>query len=235
MSWVGIADNKFDVFKFESVRLIWRICFREERLFYDNLFLHDMVRCLKFLLPLCFIGIATVQSVHAALHSVNAAQESFARVWGTVRYFSPNPYTQEWSEDEWFTVCLYLFERLPEDGDPQMMLELLRPLAPNASISASPDDERRGIVGDMTDYRYRQHHGGGKAEIHPMARMLYKEYRHYEPFYSELVVCDDTPNTSQAGIAYAYEVSDGLYLHLPVAERIATKSSKQVWGMSEEI
>ncbi len=186
-----------------------------------------MVRCLKFLLPLCFIGIATAQSVHAGPVAVNAVQESFARAWGLVRYFSPNPYTQEWNEDEWFTVCLYLFERLPEDGDPQRMLELLRPLAPNASISASPDDERRSIVGDKADYRYRQHHGGGKVVIPGIARMLYKEYRHYEPFYSELVVCDDTPNTPQAGTAYAYEVFEGLYLHLPVAEREDVFSEKE--------
>ena len=35
----------------------------------------------------------------------------FARTYGIVRYFSPNPYTQDWSESDWMKVCALLADR----------------------------------------------------------------------------------------------------------------------------
>ncbi len=42
--------------------------------------------------------------IYASISNVMAADVShcveFARVYGIVRYFSPNPYTQKWSESD---------------------------------------------------------------------------------------------------------------------------------------
>lgn len=68
--------------------------------------------------------------LYACMNQVQAADDSryieFARTYGIVRYFSPNPYTQDWSESDWMKVCALLANRI----ETQPLDEVFRPLLP---------------------------------------------------------------------------------------------------------
>lgn len=152
---------------------------------------------------------------------------AFARTYGIVRYYSPNPYTSDWSEEDWLAVCLYFVNRLSETGDLQQIMADMAVLAPNATLTAEPQAGQGPLTGVPEEYYYKEHTGGGKIEIPKVVRMLYKEYRDYDPFYITLRACDGTPDTPQAGMVYSYPVADGFYLNLPHAERQDAFSKKE--------
>ncbi len=152
---------------------------------------------------------------------------AFARTYGIVRYYSPNPYTSDWSEEDWFAVCLHFVNRLSETGDLQQVMADMAVLAPNATLTAEPQAGQGPLTGVPEEYYYKEHTGGGKIEIPKVVRMLYKEYRDYDPFYITLRACDGTPDTPQAGRVYSYPVADGFYLNLPHAERQDAFSKKE--------
>ena len=53
----------------------------------------------------------------------------FAKTYGIVRYFSPNPYTKDWSESDWMKVCALLANRI----ETQSMDSVFKPLCPSLS------------------------------------------------------------------------------------------------------
>lgn len=56
----------------------------------------------------------------------------FARVYGIVRYFSPNPYTKDWSESDWMKVCALLANR----AETQSIDSVFKSLSPSLSFSS---------------------------------------------------------------------------------------------------
>lgn len=81
------------------------------------------------LLLLCIGAYANPSKAENVSHDVE-----FARAYGIIRYFSPNPHTQNWSENDWMKVCALLVQR----AERQPLEEVFRPLAPSAIISATP-------------------------------------------------------------------------------------------------
>ena len=75
--------------------------------------------------------------IYASINNVMAADVShyveFARVYGIVRYFSPNPYTQKWSESDWTKVCALLANR----AETQSLEAVFKPLAPQTVLKVS--------------------------------------------------------------------------------------------------
>ena len=66
---------------------------------------------------------------------------AFARTYGIVRYFSPNPYTRNWSESDWMKVCALLANR----AETQPLEEVFKPLAPTLLLSTReslPEEEK---------------------------------------------------------------------------------------------
>lgn len=68
----------------------------------------------------------------------------FARAYGVVRYFSPNPYTEKWSESDWMKVCTLLASRI----DTQPLEQVFRPLAPTLVFSEEPTPPRSADTPD---------------------------------------------------------------------------------------
>ena len=68
----------------------------------------------------------------------------FARAYGVVRYFSPNPYTEKWSESDWMKVCTLLASRI----DTQSLEQVFRPLAPTLVFSEVPTPPRSADTPD---------------------------------------------------------------------------------------
>lgn len=81
----------------------------------------------KFLFLLCFF---------ACINNMRASNVSnyveFARVYGIVRYFSPNPYTKDWSESDWMKVCALLANR----AETQSIDSVFKSLSPSLSFSS---------------------------------------------------------------------------------------------------
>lgn len=65
---------------------------------------------------------------------------SFAKIYGIVRYYSPNPYTQAWDETDWFKVAYrYVRSYRESDCDESVLYDFLNVFAPNATLTAEPD------------------------------------------------------------------------------------------------
>lgn len=84
--------------------------------------------------------------IYASISNVMAADVShyveFARVYGIVRYFSPNPYIQKWSEIDWTKVCALLANR----AETQSLEAVFKPLAPSLFFSVVPDTSKEGAA-----------------------------------------------------------------------------------------
>ena len=132
----------------------------------------------------------------------------FARAYGVVRYFSPNPYVRKWSESDWMKVCALLAHRAEE----QPLDVLFRPLAPAATVSDSPVP---GADADAAGHaQYCCHSGSGALSVPFLARLFYPGLGKYIPYYSELKEAGDDPTAPAAGKYYAYPLSESKYLHI---------------------
>ncbi len=100
--------------------------------------------------------------LYACMNQVQAADDSryieFARTYGIVRYFSPNPYTQDWSESDWMKVCALLANRI----ETQPLDEVFRPLAPTLSFSTTPVSAKEDIIAPKSSARYYRYNGSGE-------------------------------------------------------------------------
>lgn len=136
----------------------------------------------------------------------------FARAYGIVRYFSPNPYTEEWSESDWMKVCTLLVSRI----DTQPLEQVFRPLAPTLVFSEEPTPPRSADTPDAPA-RYYSYSGSGELHIPLIARLLTPGLARYIPYYKRLErVADrqDTVAAPQPGTYYTYRVAEGRYLHI---------------------
>lgn len=156
--------------------------------------------------------------IYASISNVMAAGVShyveFARVYGIVRYFSPNPYTQKWSESDWTKVCALLANR----AETQSLEAVFKPLAPSLFFSVVPDTSKEGTAFyNNSPFNYYYYSGSGELDIPFLAKVLSPELAKYIPYYKNLSVSNDSSNSAIVpvdGQYYSYEVSEDKYLNI---------------------
>ena len=139
---------------------------------------------------------------------------SFAKIYGIVRYYSPNPHTIDWSESDWFKVSYNYVKEYRNSGyNNKVLTDFLSVFAPNATLTSSPDPTRRYCCASSPLY-YNEHNGSGNLTYH------ISEDEVYRPYYCELVEINDNkergPRIDQN---YSYSISNNLYLNIPIAEK----------------
>lgn len=160
------------------------------------------------LLLLCLCASA----VHAQTGEVSHYVE-FARTYGIVRYFSPNPYTEDWSESDWTKVCVLLASR----AEKQPLETVFQPLAPTLSFSSTPQRSTEATATPDGKARYYRYSGSGKLDVPFLAKLLMPGLSRYIPYYKELATVTDRRDSATAPIAcryYSYPVGKGKYLHI---------------------
>lgn len=139
--------------------------------------------------------------VHHAIAAPTAHYVEFARIYGIVRYFSPNPYTQDWSESDWMKVCALLASRT----ETQPFEAAFRPLAPTLSISHSPIPPREsGTIATDNPACYYNYSGSGKLNVPFLAKLLMPGLANYIPYYKRLAVVTDHRDSTAVPVPYRY-------------------------------
>ena len=138
----------------------------------------------------------------------------FARTYGIVRYFSPNPYTQDWSESDWMKVCALLADR----AETQPLETVFKPLAPTMSLTAVPVSSS-GENNTCSDCRamYYSYSGSGELNVPFLAKLLMPGLADYIPYYKKLSTVSDNIYTAAVPLAcryYSYPVGKGKYLNV---------------------
>lgn len=140
----------------------------------------------------------------------------FARTYGIVRYFSPNPYTRDWSESDWMKVCALLADR----AETQPLETVFKPLAPTLSFSTTPLLPEKDTVGSNHPACYYYYSGSGELNVPFLAKLLMPGLANYIPYYKKLCPVSEYRDTVVAPMAnryYSYPVADGKYLNIPHA------------------
>lgn len=156
--------------------------------------------------------------LYACMNQVQAADDSryieFARTYGIVRYFSPNPYTQQdWSESDWMKVCALLANRI----ETQPLDEVFRPLAPTLSFSTTPVSAKEDIIAPKSSARYYRYNGSGELNVPFLAKLLIPGLSKYIPYYKKFSTVTerlDSVTTPVACRYYSYPLTDGKYLNI---------------------
>lgn len=138
----------------------------------------------------------------------------FARTYGIVRYFSPNPYTQDRSESDWMKVCALLADR----AETQPLETVFKPLAPTMSLTAVPVSSS-GENNTCSDCRamYYSYSGSGELNVPFLAKLLMPGLADYIPYYKKLSTVSDNIDTAAVPLAcryYSYPVGKGKYLNV---------------------
>jgi len=125
--------------------------------------------------------------IYASISNVMAADVShyieFARVYGIVRYFSPNPYTQKWSESDWTKVCALLANR----AETQSLEAVFKPLAPSLFFSVVPDTSKEGAAFyNNSSFNYYYYSGSGELDIPFLAKVLSPGLAKYRPYLDHI-------------------------------------------------
>lgn len=137
----------------------------------------------------------------------------FARTYGIVRYFSPNPYTMDWSESDWMKVCALLADR----AETQPLETVFKPLAPTMSLTAVPVSP--GYNGTCPGSRamYYSYSGSGELNVPFLAKLLMPGLADYIPYYKKLLTVSGSTDTAAVPSAcryYSYPVGEGKYLNV---------------------
>lgn len=159
----------------------------------------------------CVLGIWATCSLAFADYKMESLI-AFARTYGIVRYYSPNPYTQDWTESDWFQLAYaFMLDYRASGYDRQTLEEFLSVFSGNATLTATPDPDIQ--YSSSTPYYYREYHGSGKMPVQ------ISEQEIYNPFYVELkpveAGLDHVPDMNRK---YSYPLTEGLYLNIPIAE-----------------
>lgn len=118
----------------------------------------------KLLLPVLCLCACTVEGLAAD----TSRYVEFARAYGIVRYFSPNPYTQKWSESDWLKVCALLADRTGT----QPLEKVFEPLAPTLILSEKPVSDQTAADGADTAACYYCYSGSGELKVPFVARLF---------------------------------------------------------------
>ena len=138
---------------------------------------------------------------------------SFAKVYGIVRYYSPNPYTTDWSESDWFKVSYNYIKEYRKSGyNNNVLTEFLAVFAPNATLTTYPDLTRNGWNSSSPLY-YNEHNGCGNLTYQ------ISEDEVYNPYYCVLAqIADNEERCPRIDQKYSYLIDNDLYLNIPIAE-----------------
>jgi len=137
----------------------------------------------------------------------------FARTYGIVRYFSPNPYTEDWSESDWMKVCALLAHR----AEAQPLEAVFRQLAPTLTFSTAPLLPAVDTVSPDNTAQYYCYSGSGKLDVSFLAKLLMPGLARYIPYYKKLVGVSSHCDSVAAPVAnryYSYSVGKDRYLNI---------------------
>lgn len=137
----------------------------------------------------------------------------FARTYGIVRYFSPNPYTQDWSESDWMKVCALLADR----AETQPLETVFKPLAPTMSFTAVPVSPGDNGTCPGSRAMYYSYSGSGELNVPFLAKLLMPGLADYIPYYKKLLAVSGSTDTAAVPLAcryYSYPVGEGKYLNV---------------------
>lgn len=137
----------------------------------------------------------------------------FARTYGIVRYFSPNPYTMDWSESDWMKVCALLADR----AETQPLETVLKPLAPTMSLTAVPVSPGDNGTCPGSRAMYYSYSGSGELNVPFLAKLLMPGLADYIPYYKKLLTVSGSNDTAAVPSAcryYSYPVGEGKYLNV---------------------
>lgn len=180
---------------------------------------------IKLFFILCFF--VCIDNMHA---SDASKYVDFARTYGIVRYFSPNPYTKDWSESDWMKVCALLAYR----AETQPLETVFESLAPGISFSSSSDMPEGNVSSPSEDAMYYRYTGSGKLDVPLFAKLVIPGLADYIPYYSSLSAVADAPDDDTVPVAgqyYSYPVACGKYLHIRHAlseDMFSTKETKRL-------
>lgn len=137
----------------------------------------------------------------------------FARTYGIVRYFSPNPYTQDWSESDWMNVCALLADR----AETQPLETVFKSLAPTMSLTAVPVSPGDNGTCPGSRAMYYSYSGSGELNVPFLAKLLMPGLADYIPYYKKLLTVSGSTDTAAVPSAcryYSYPVGEGKYLNV---------------------
>lgn len=137
----------------------------------------------------------------------------FARTYGIVRYFSPNPYTMDWAESDWMKVCALLADR----AETQPLETVFKPLAPTMSLTAVPVSPGDNGTCPGSRAMYYSYSGSGELNVPFLAKLLMPGLADYIPYYKKLLTVSGSTDTAAVPSAcryYSYPVGEGKYLNV---------------------
>lgn len=137
----------------------------------------------------------------------------FARTYGIVRYFSPNPYTMDWSESDWMKVCALLADR----AETQPLETVFKPLASTMSLTAVPVSPGDNGTCSGSRAMYYSYSGSGELNVPFLAKLLMPGLADYIPYYKKLLTVSGSTDTAAVPSAcryYSYPVGEGKYLNV---------------------
>lgn len=137
----------------------------------------------------------------------------FARTYGIVRYFSPNPYTMDWSESDWMKVCALLADR----AETQPLETVFKSLAPTMSLTAVPVSPGDNGTCPGSRAMYYSYSGSGELNVPFLAKLLMPGLADYIPYYKKLLTVSGSTDTAAVPVAcryYSYPVGEGKYLNV---------------------
>lgn len=107
---------------------------------------------------LCLLALCCGQAHAGISRTEEDAISSFAQVYGIVRYFSPNPYTVDWDEDDWYMTAYRYFKTYRESGNESGIIDdFLNVFAPNATLTSAPDSTMNTTL--STPFYFNEHFG----------------------------------------------------------------------------
>lgn len=155
--------------------------------------------------------------LYACAVRVTASEQTryveFARAYGVIRYFSPNPYTHKWSEADWMKVCALLAHR----AETQPLATVFDPLASALVFSDRPMSVQNEAPSADANARYYSYSGSGDLNIPLAAKLFIPGLADYVPYYKRYSCVSDSRDslpTPVAGRYYSYRLSDDVYLSL---------------------
>lgn len=137
----------------------------------------------------------------------------FARTYGIVRYFSPNPYTQDWSESDWMKVCALLADM----AETQPLETVFKSLAPTMSLTAVPVSPGDNGTCPGSRAMYYSYSGSGELNVPFLAKLLMPGLADYIPYYKKFLTVSGSTDTAAVPSAcryYSYPVGEGKYLNV---------------------
>lgn len=160
---------------------------------------------------LLFICLSAYTNNAQAEKAIHYAE--FARIYGIVRYFSPNPYTENWSESDWMKVCALLAYRV----ETQPFETVFRPLAPTLSFSTTLILSREDTAESSTPAKFYYYSGSGELNVPFLAKLLIPGLANYIPYYKRLSTVPDRQDSVAVPMPnryYSYPISNEKYLNI---------------------